>query len=66
MRPPPVPQQEGDGSAPVTPTTPTTPITPTTHGGQPGIQPGSCVFVGRYWYYMYSILLCSFCTTKIG
>ncbi|XP_020629185.1 bromodomain-containing protein 8-like isoform X1 [Orbicella faveolata] len=41
MRPPPVPQQEGDGSAPITPTTPTTPITPTTPGGQPGIQPGT-------------------------
>lgn len=47
MRPPPVPQQEGDGSAPITPTTPTTPITPTTPGGQPGIQPGKvfCKFV---------------------
>lgn len=43
MRPPPVPQQEGDGSAPITPTTPTTPITPTTPGGQPGIQSGICI-----------------------
>ena len=40
MRPPPVPQQEGDGSGPVTPTTPTMPHTPTTPGGQPGVQPG--------------------------
>ncbi|KAJ7392357.1 Bromodomain-containing protein 8 [Desmophyllum pertusum] len=42
--PPPVPQQEGDGSAPITPITPTTPtmpITPTTPGGQPGMQPGA-------------------------
>lgn len=42
--PPPVPQQEGDGSAPITPTTPTMPITPTTPGGQPGIQPGMVFF----------------------
>ena len=47
MRPPPVPQQEGDGSAPVTPTTPTTPITPTTHGGQPAIQQGNSTFFYR-------------------
>lgn len=52
MRPPPVPQQEGDGSAPVTPTTPTTPITPTTHGGQPVIQPGDRALFGRYLYYL--------------
>lgn len=44
MQPPPVPQQEGDGSAPVTPTTPTTPITPTAHAGQPGMQPGRVFF----------------------
>ncbi|XP_068745358.1 bromodomain-containing protein 8-like isoform X2 [Montipora capricornis] len=40
MRPPPVPQQEGEGSAPpITPTTPTSLITPTTHSGQQVMQP---------------------------
>ena len=55
MRPPPVPQPEGDGSAPLTPTTPTTPITTTTHGAQQqGIQPGDGLFFGG----------CNLCTTQ--
>ena len=46
MRPPPVPQQEGEGSAPpITPTTPTSLITPTTHSGQQVMQPGDYVIV---------------------